>query len=85
MSDRIMFKRMGRKYKFLTVSTRGNRVLFHVPVKRSDEIFYLFEASANIYFPLAPREKNQIDIMLEHVNSVEEVKSLIQIAYEERE
>lgn len=41
LSDGIMFKRMGRKYKFLTVSKRGNRVLFRVPVKRRDE-FFLF-------------------------------------------
>ncbi|HDX9579912.1 TPA: DUF91 domain-containing protein [Bacillus pseudomycoides] len=85
LSDGIMFKRRGRNYKFLSISTRGNRVLFHVPVKRRDEVFYLFEKNINIYLPLDPRDKNQIDIMLEHVNSVEEIKSLIQVAYEERE
>ncbi|AAS39929.1 hypothetical protein BCE_0998 [Bacillus cereus ATCC 10987] len=30
--------------------------------------FYLLKASANIYLSLNPRGKNQIDIMLEHVN-----------------
>ncbi|HDR4445023.1 MULTISPECIES: endonuclease NucS domain-containing protein [Bacillus cereus group] len=85
LSDGIMFKRTGRNYKFLSISTRGNRILFHVPVNRRDEIFNLFEASVNIYLPSDPRDKNQIDIMLEHVNSVADIKPLIQVAYEKRE
>lgn len=61
------------------------KVISMCQLKEEMWVFYLFKASANIYLPLNPRDKNQIDIMLEHVNSVADIKLLIQMAYEERE
>ncbi|MED4601245.1 endonuclease NucS [Paenibacillus validus] len=85
ISDGIMFVRKGRKHKFLSISTVGNRLLIHVPVKKRDEIFKLFQSNIKIYLPIDKRDKNQIDIKLDQIVSLESLIPLIQTAYEERE
>jgi hypothetical protein len=46
LSDGIMFRREfrreSRRFKFLSISTKGNRVLFHVPIKLRDSVFERF-------------------------------------------
>jgi DNA-binding MarR family transcriptional regulator len=85
LSDGIMFRRATRRYKFLSISTVGNRLLFHVPIKRRDVIFNQFKDKLKIYIPVDPRDKNQIDIDLKNIDSLESVKELIDLAYKERE
>lgn len=85
ISDGIMFKRSGRKYKFLSISTVRNRLLFHIPVNRRDEILSQLKESLVVYRPIDPRDKNQIDIQLEDIQSLDSIFPLVQIAYEERE
>lgn len=80
-----MFKRRGRNYKFLSISTKGDRLLFHVPIKHREEIFNQQRMGLKIFSPIDPRDKNQIDLKLEDINSLETIKKIILFAYEERE
>jgi hypothetical protein len=85
LSDGIMVRRATRRYKFLSITTKGNRVLFHVPTKMRDTIFEKFKDKIKIYIPVDPRDKNQIDIELKNIVSMDSVKELINLAYDERE
>jgi hypothetical protein len=85
LSDGIMMRRASRRFKFLSISTKGNRVLFHVPTDMRDSIFERFKDKIKIYIPVDPRDKNQIDIELKDIVSLDNVKELIKFAYEERE
>ncbi|WP_240762702.1 endonuclease NucS domain-containing protein [Paenibacillus thalictri] len=85
ISDGIMFKRKGRNYKFLSISTVQDRLLIHVPVKKRDIIFKQFQSGIKIYLPIDKRDKNQIDIQLKDIASMESLVPIIQMAYEERE
>lgn len=85
LSDGIMIRRATRRYKFLSITTKGNRVLFHVPTKMRDFVFEKFKDKVKIYIPVDPRDKNQIDIELKDIISLESIKELINLAYEERE
>ncbi|MFC5648607.1 endonuclease NucS domain-containing protein [Paenibacillus solisilvae] len=85
ISDGIMFKRSGRRYKFLSISTVRNRLLFHVPVNRRDEIYDQFKSNISIYLPIDYRDKNQIDIQLTNIHSLDDLIPLVRLAYEERE
>lgn len=85
ISDGIMFKRANRKYKFLTISTRGNRVLFHVPIKIRDSVHKKYQEEVKTYIQTVSRDKNQIDIDFKDIDSIEEIKGLIDLAYKERE
>lgn len=85
ISNGIMFKRAGRKFKFLSISTVGNKLLFHVPIQRRDEIYHTYKDTVSIDIPTDPRDKNQIDIQLVDIHSLKSVRELIQIAYNERE
>lgn len=85
ISDGIMFRRAGRKYKFLSLTTKNDRVLFHFPIKMRDKIFDKYKEKINIYIPIDPRDKNQIDIYLKDINKLEDIIELINLAYIERE
>ncbi|MBN8199185.1 hypothetical protein ACFWGC_29305 [Cytobacillus pseudoceanisediminis] len=85
ISDGIMFKRATRKYKFLSISTKGNRVLFHVPITIRDAICKKYQDEMKIYIPTDLRDKNQIDIEIKDIDSIEKIKGLINLAYKERE
>jgi hypothetical protein len=85
LSDGIMVRRATRRYKFLSITTKGNRVLFHVPTKMRDSVFERFRDKMKIYIPVDPRDKNQIDIELNGIGSLDSIKELINLAYEERE
>lgn len=85
LSDGIMFRRAKRRYKFLSISTIGNRVLFHVPVKMRNTFFEQFKEKIKIYIPVDSSDKNQIDIDLKDIDSLDSIKDLINLAYEKRE
>jgi hypothetical protein len=85
LSDGIMMRRATRHYKFLSISTIGNRVLFHVPTKMRDSVFGGFREKINIYIPVDSRDKNQIDLELKDIVSLDSIKELINLAYDERE
>ncbi len=80
-----MIRRATRRYKFLSISTIGNRVLFHVPTKMRDSVFEKFREKIKIYIPVDPRDKNQINIELKDIVSLDSIKKLIKLAYDERE
>lgn len=86
ISDGIMLKRNSRKFKFLSITTVGNRILFHFPIKMRDDIFEQYKDKLNIYTSVNPkRDKNQINIALNDIGSLDSVKELIDLAYIERE
>lgn len=85
LSDGIMIRRATRRYKFLSITTKGHRVLFHVPTKMRDYIFEKYRGKIRICIPVDPRDKNQIDIELRDIPSLDCVKDLINCAYQERE
>lgn len=85
LSDGIMIRRATRLYKFLSITTKGNRVLFHVPTKMRDSVFEKYKDKIKIYIPVDLRYKNQIDIELRDIPSLDGVKDLINCAYRERE
>ncbi|MHA6252746.1 hypothetical protein [Oceanobacillus sp. CAU 1775] len=80
-----MLKRASRRFKFLSISTKGNRVLFHFPIKIRESVFNNYWSKINISIPVDPKDKNQIDIELREINSLESVKELINLAYDKRE
>ncbi|UAL54470.1 hypothetical protein [Metabacillus dongyingensis] len=41
--DGIMVRRETRRHKFLSISTKSNRVLFHLPIKLRDSVFDQFK------------------------------------------
>ncbi|MEK4715749.1 endonuclease NucS domain-containing protein [Sporosarcina sp. FSL K6-5500] len=85
LSDGIMIKRSTRANKYLSITTKGNRVLFHVPIKMRDSIYAQFKDKEKIYIAVDKRDKNQIDIKLKDMVSLEIIKELIHLAYSERE
>lgn len=85
LSDGIMMRRASKRFKFLSISTKGNRALFHVPTKMRDSVFEKYKDKIKIYIPVDPRDKNQIDIELRDISSLDCVKDLIDCAYQERE
>lgn len=84
MSDGIMFVRQGSNNKFLSISSVQERLLFHFPVAERNHIFEENKHSCAIYLPKDTRDKNQIDIKLKNINNLDEVNSLIDLAYEKR-
>lgn len=85
LADGIMMRRASRRFKFLSISTKGNRVLFHVPIKMRDSVFERFRDKIKIFIPADTRDKNQINIELKNIISLESIKKLIYCAYQERE
>lgn len=93
ISDGIMFHLVERKIKFLTITTIGNRLLFHVPVNRRDQLLehYRDVRKIKVYHPNPKpkqrhKNKNQIDILLKDINSEswDSIVDIINIAYEDR-
>lgn len=82
---RVMIKRVGRNYKFLSITTVDDRLLFHVPINRRNELFERFSKTTNVYLPQNENDKNQIDILLDEIESLDSIKELIDIAYRESE
>jgi hypothetical protein len=80
MADGIMVRRETRRHKFLSISTKGNRLLFHLPIKLRDSVFDLFKEKMKIFIPVDPRDKNQIDIELKDIVTLESIKELINLA-----
>ncbi|MGE7683910.1 hypothetical protein [Peribacillus simplex] len=85
LADGIMVRRETRRHKFLSISTKGNRVLFHLPIELRDSVFDQFKEKMKIYIPVDPRDKNQIDMKLKDIVTLESIKELINLAYKERE
>jgi hypothetical protein len=88
ISDGIMFQAVNANEKFLSISTIGNRLLFHFPNGSRDEIY-------NKYTIIIPeiycyrdnhpdekdKEQNQIDIKLKDIKNLEYIKPLIDEAF----
>ncbi|WP_253297774.1 hypothetical protein [Bacillus albus] len=93
ISDGIMFQLIQCNEKFLSISTIGNRLLFHFPNGNRDSIYtkykitipelyrykdkYLDDFHNNNNNIYKDKEPNQIDIKLRHVTSLEYIKPLI--------
>ncbi|WP_438315198.1 endonuclease NucS domain-containing protein [Sporosarcina sp. FA9] len=85
LSDGIMIKRSTRINKFLSITTKGNRVLFHVPINMRDSVYEQFKEKEKIYKAVDPRDINQIDIKLKDIVSLDTMKELVNLAFSERE
>jgi hypothetical protein len=88
ISDGIMFQLVNANEKFLSISTIGNRLLFHFPNGSRDEVYNKFKSSIPeiyCYKDNHPndkdREQNQIDIKLKDIKSLDHVKALIDEAF----
>lgn len=86
ISDGIMFQIINRNEKFLSISTVGNRLLFHLTKDSGerDDIFNKYKVEipelyryTDIYPDKIDREQNQIDIKLKNVRDLDYIKSLI--------
>ncbi|MBU8877959.1 DUF91 domain-containing protein [Bacillus sp. FJAT-29790] len=93
ISDGIMFQVVQCNEKFLSISAKVNRLLFHFPNGNRDSIYDKYK---NIISEIQrykdkflenenkkDKEPNQIDIKLKHVKSLEYVKPLIDEAYKQ--
>jgi hypothetical protein len=88
ISDGIMFQLVNANEKFLSISTIGNRLLFHFPNGKRDEVYKNYKSGIpEIYcykdnHPYEKdREMNQIDIRLKDINCLGYVKPLIDEAF----
>ncbi|MHC0037947.1 endonuclease NucS domain-containing protein [Pseudoneobacillus sp. C159] len=88
ISDGIMFQIVNSNEKFLSISTIGNRILFHFPNGKRDEVYNNFKSSIPeiyCYKDKHPnerdKEQNQIDIKLMDIKNLEYIKQLIDEAY----
>lgn len=86
ISDGIMFQIINRNEKFLSISTVGNRLLFHLTKNSGerDDIFNKYKVEilelyryTDIYPDKKDREQNQIDIKLKNVRDLDYIKPLI--------
>ncbi|MGM2731332.1 endonuclease NucS domain-containing protein [Bacillus cereus group sp. Bce005] len=90
ISDGVMFQLVQCNEKFLSISTIGNRLLFHFPNGDRDSIYtkykitipelyrYKDKYSDNFHKDTyKDKEPNQIDIKLKHVTSLDYIKPLI--------
>lgn len=59
--------------------------MFHLPIKLRDSVFDQFKEKMKIYIPVDPRDKNQIDIELKDIVTLESITELINLAYKECE
>jgi hypothetical protein len=88
ISDGIMFQLVNANEKFLSISTIGNRLLYHFPNGSRDKVYNNFKSSIPeiyCYKDNHPndkdREQNQIDIKLKDIKSLDHVKALIDEAF----
>jgi hypothetical protein len=84
ISDGIMFQRVIANEKFLSISTIGNRLLFHFPNGSRDEIYNKYKLSIPEIYRYKDnhpnemdKEQNQIDIKLKYIKNLEYIKPLI--------
>ncbi|HDR4373212.1 TPA: DUF91 domain-containing protein [Bacillus cereus] len=90
ISDGIMFQLIQCNEKFLSISTIGNRLLFHFPNGNRDSIYTKYKITIPELYrykdlhsdnshkdTYKDKEPNQIDIKLKHVTSLEYIKPLI--------
>ncbi|MGJ7912620.1 endonuclease NucS domain-containing protein [Neobacillus sp. LXY-1] len=93
ISDGIMFQVVHCNEKFLSISTIGNRLLFHFPNGNRDSVYDKYKNTIPELYRYKDKilqdankkdkEPNQIDIKLKHVKSLEYVKPLIDEAFKE--
>jgi hypothetical protein len=94
ISDGIMFQLVNCNEKFLSLSTIGNRLLFHFPYGNRDNIYYKYKNTIPELYrykdkyleditrnKFKDKELNQIDIKLKHVTSLDYIKPLIDEAF----
>ncbi|MDQ0975996.1 hypothetical protein QFZ31_005874 [Neobacillus niacini] len=91
ISDGIMFQVVQCNEKFLSISTIGNRLLFHFPNGNRDEVYekykkiipelYRFKDKNLQIAEKKDKEPNQIEIKLEYIKSLEYIKPLIDEAF----
>ncbi|PGR32977.1 hypothetical protein COC47_28115 [Bacillus cereus] len=96
ISDGIMFQLVQCNEKFLSISTIGNRLLFHFPNGNRDSIYVKYKITIPELYRYKDRfldnldndkykdkEPNQIDIKLKYVKSLEYIKPLINEAFKQ--
>lgn len=91
ISDGIMFQLVQCNKKFLSISTIGDRLLFHFPYGNRDKIYATYKTRVPELYRykdknfnkenFRDKELNQIDIKLQNVKSIEYIKPLIDEAY----
>lgn len=88
ISDGIMYQLVEKNEKFLSLSTIGNRLLFHFPYGNRDEIYSKYKKTIPeiyCYKDNHPeehdKEQNQIDIKMKDIKNLDYVKPLIDEAY----
>ncbi|AHX21934.1 endonuclease NucS domain-containing protein [Bacillus bombysepticus] len=90
ISDGIMFQLVQCNEKFLSISTIGNRLLFHLPNGNHDSVYTKYKITIPELYrykdkysddtrkdTYKDKEPNQIDIKLKHVTSLEYIKPLV--------
>ncbi|MET3320547.1 UNVERIFIED_ORG: hypothetical protein ABIC97_003647 [Peribacillus simplex] len=91
ISDGIMFQLVQSNKKFLSISTIGNRLLFHFPCGNRNSVFdrykmiipelYLFKDKYLDRENFKDKEPNQIDINLKYIKNLDYIKPLIDEAF----
>ncbi|QFQ28503.1 endonuclease NucS domain-containing protein [Bacillus thuringiensis] len=81
ISDGIMFHPVNTNNKFLTITTKGDRLLFHFPNGGRDRIYFQFKGRIPELYYSGSVDKNQIDIELNNIECFENVKCLIDKAF----
>ncbi|PGL12164.1 hypothetical protein CN912_10600 [Bacillus cereus] len=81
ISDGIMFHPVNTNKKFLTITTKGDRLLFHFPNGGRDEIYFQFKGRISELYYSGSVDKNQIDIKLDDIECFENIKCLIDKAF----
>ncbi|ACM11769.1 DUF1411 domain-containing protein [Bacillus paranthracis] len=94
ISDGIMFQLVQCNKKFLSISTIGNRLLFHFPNGNRDSIYIKYRIAIPELYCYKDRhledshinkdkEPNQIDIRLKHIMNLKYIKPLIDEAFKQ--
>ncbi|WP_283746224.1 endonuclease NucS domain-containing protein [Bacillus cereus] len=81
ISDGIMFHPVNTNNKFLSITTKRNRLLFHFPNGNRDGIYLQFKRRIPELYYSGSGDKNQIDIKLSNIKCLENVKPLIDKAF----
>ncbi|WP_440971070.1 endonuclease NucS domain-containing protein [Peribacillus frigoritolerans] len=91
ISDGIMFQLVQCNKKFLSITTIGNRLLFHFPCENRNSVFdrykmiipelYRFKDKYLDRENFKDKEPNQIDINLKYIKNLDYIKPLIDEAF----
>lgn len=81
ISNGIMFHPVSANKKFLTITTERNRLLFHFPNGNRDKIYSDFIGIIPDLYHHRSDDINQIDIRLNDIKCLENVKPLIDKAF----